>query len=267
MSKNWTPKQRQAIETHGKTLLVSAAAGSGKTATLTERIVRKLTDIEHPASISKMLIVTFTRLSAADLKRKISNAISEELAKNPTSQYLSKQLVLLESAHICTIDSFYLDIVRSNFQRLSLPSNFRLADEGEMALLRKSIMDEIIEKRYDANAENDDGFLEFVENFTTAKQSDTLSDIFLTLENKLCSKTEGTDAILSFANELFSESEGDFFESRQGKIIYNYILNGVSSYLKAYEQCCNIISSNENASIAYLGIFSSEKDFLKNFYF
>ena len=121
MGTNWTKKQSQAIETRGKTLLISAAAGSGKTATLTERIVQKLMDENNPASISKMLIVTFTRLSAADLKRKISAAISKKLIENPTSQHLSKQLVLLESAHICTIDSFYLDIVRSNFGRLSLP--------------------------------------------------------------------------------------------------------------------------------------------------
>ena len=181
MSKNWTNKQKEAIEARGKTLLISAAAGSGKTATLTERIVRKITDENAPASIDKMLIVTFTRMSAADLKRKLSSAISDELAKNPTSQYLSKQLVLLESARICTIDAFYLYIVRSNFQRLSLPSDFRLADEGEMALLRKEIMDSVIEKHYDKNAEGDEGFLSFVENFTSAKQSDTLSDIFLAL--------------------------------------------------------------------------------------
>ena len=262
MSKNWTQKQKQAIETRGKTLLISAAAGSGKTATLTERIVRKLTDENNPASISRMLIVTFTRLSAADLKRKISAAISEELTKNPTSQYLSKQLVLLESAHICTIDSFYLDIVRSNFQRLSLPSNFRLADEGEMALLRKDVMDDIIEKHYDKNAENDDGFLSFVENFTSAKQSDTLSDIFLALENKLCSKTEGTGAILSFAKELVNESECDFFETRQGKIIYNYLLSGVSNYYNALCRCCDIIASSEQASKAYLAVFAYEKEFL-----
>lgn len=177
MSKNWTQKQKQAIDTRGKTLLVSAAAGSGKTATLTERIVRRLTDEQNPANITRMLIVTFTRLSAADLKRKISNAISEELSKNPTSRYLSKQLVLLESANICTIDSFYLDIVRSNFSTLSLPSNFRLADEGEMALLCKEIMDEIIEKHY--SAKDEDGFLSFVENFTTARQSDSLAEVFL----------------------------------------------------------------------------------------
>ena len=81
MSKNWTNKQKEAIEARGKTLLISAAAGSGKTATLTERIVRKITDENAPASIDKMLIVTFTRMSAADLKRKLSSAISDELAK------------------------------------------------------------------------------------------------------------------------------------------------------------------------------------------
>jgi ATP-dependent helicase/nuclease subunit A len=264
MGTNWTKKQSQAIETRGKTLLISAAAGSGKTATLTERIVQKLMDENNPASISKMLIVTFTRLSAADLKRKISAAISKKLIENPTSQHLSKQLVLLESAHICTIDSFYLDIVRSNFGRLSLPSNFRLADEGEMALLRKEVMDSIIEKHYDNNAENDDGFLYFVENFTSAKQSDTLSDIFLALENKLCSKTEGTGSILSFSNELIEESKYDFFESRQGKIIYNYLLNGVESYHKAMSRCCDIIAASEPASKAYLASFSYEKEFLAN---
>ena len=100
MATKWTDQQKQAINTCGKTLLVSAAAGSGKTATLTERIVTKLTAEKNPASISKMLIVTFTRLSAADLKRKISNAISEKLATNPTDKHLSKQLILLESAHI-----------------------------------------------------------------------------------------------------------------------------------------------------------------------
>ena len=262
MSTNWTEKQLHAITVRDKTILVSAAAGSGKTATLTERIVRKLIDENNPSSIDKMLIVTFTRLSAADLKRKISNAISNELAKNPTNQHLSKQLVLLESANICTIDSFYLDIVRRNFQRLGLPSNFRLADEGEMALLRKEVMDSIIEKHYDSSSKNDDDFLSFVENFTSAKQSDTLSDIFLALEEKLCSRVEGAGAILHFANELEEESEGDFFDSRQGKIIRDYLLNGAKSYHTSLKYCCDVIAAEENASKAYLAAFSYEKEFL-----
>lgn len=262
MSTNWTDQQKQAINTRDKTLLVSAAAGSGKTATLTERIVKKLTDENNPSNISKMLIVTFTRLSAADLKRKISNAISNELAQSPTNQHLSKQLILLESAHICTIDSFYFDIVSSNFQRIGLPSNFRLADEGEIALLRKSVMDAVIDKHYDANTTNNDGFLSFVENFTSTKQSDTLSDIFLSLENKLCSKTEGIAAILSFADELKYQANGEFFQSRQGELIYQYILSGVNHYCKTYDYCCNVISNHEKASKAYLAAFAYDKEFL-----
>lgn len=265
MGTNWTAQQKQAIDTRNKTLLVSAAAGSGKTATLTERIAKKLTDEKNPSSISKMLIVTFTRLSAADLKRKISNAISNELAKNPTSQHLSKQLILLESAHICTIDSFYLDIVRSNFQRIGLPSNFRIADEGEMALLRKSMMDTVIEKHYDSNVQNDDSFLSFVENFTSAKKSDTLSEIFLALENKLCSKIEGINAVLSLANELKLQSNGSFFESRHGNIIYQHLLDGISHYYNASQISCDIIAANEKASEAYLSVFTSEKVFLEKF--
>lgn len=265
MATKWTPKQLQAIESRDKTLLVSAAAGSGKTATLTERIIRRLTDKNNPASISRLLVVTFTRLSAADLKRKISNAISGELANDPTNKYLSKQLVLLESARICTIDSFYLDIVRSNFQRLSLPSNFRLADEGEMALLRKEVMDGVIEKIYDLSTDNDDGFLSFVEHFTSAKQSDTLSDVFLALHDKLSSRTEGISAILSFANELTNEAEGEFFESRQGKFIHNYLLKGAKSYLEALQKCCDVISSDENSSKSYLSVFAYEKSFMAEF--
>ena len=261
MEPNWTDKQKQAIKERNKTILVSAAAGSGKTATMTERIVRRLTDKERPLNISKMLIVTFTRLSAADLKRKISEAISKEIAKNPTNQTLSKQLVLLESAHICTIDSFYLDIVSSNFQRLGLPSNFRLADEGEMALLRREIMESIIEKHYDHNAEADDNFPYFVENFTSTKQSDTLADIFLALENKLCSRIEGANAILTLANEYIVDSEKDFFASRQGKIIKNYIVSGAKSYHDSLTRCCNVIASEEKASAAYLAVFSYERDF------
>ena len=263
MSKNWTQKQKQAIDTRGKTLLVSAAAGSGKTATLTERIVRRLTDEQNPANITRMLIVTFTRLSAADLKRKISNAISEELSKNPTSRYLSKQLVLLESANICTIDSFYLDIVRSNFSALSLPSNFRRADEGEMALLCKEIMDEIIEKHY--SAKDEDGFLSFVENFTTARQSDSLAEVFLNVYKKLSSRVEGSKALLLLANDLKSEADRDFFESRHGKIIKDHLISGANYYYGALSKCCDLIAAEENASRAYLAAFSYEKDFFVRF--
>lgn len=272
MGKNWTPKQLEAIETSGKTLLVSAAAGSGKTATLTERIVRRLTDTSSPASISRMLIVTFTRLSAADLKRKISAAISAEIAKNPSSRYLSRQLVLLENASICTIDSFYLDVVRSNFQRLGLPPSFRIADEGEMALLRKRVMDSVIEHHYDRTPDGEigdggnsgnDAFLNFVEGFTSAKQSDTLSDVLLRLERSLDSRLDGIDTLLALAEEFkqSSEGDGDFFHTRQGRIIRDHLLSGAVSYRDSLSRCCDVVASEEHSSKAYLATFSAERDF------
>lgn len=270
MGKNWTPRQLEAIETSGKTLLVSAAAGSGKTATLTERIVRRLTDASSPASISRMLIVTFTRLSAADLKRKISAAISAEIAKDPSSRYLSRQLVLLENASICTIDSFYLDVVRSNFQRLGLPPSFRIADEGEMALLRKRVMDSVIERHYDKIPEGESGgesesnaFLSFVEGFTSAKQSDTLSDVLLKLESSLDARIDGIDTLPALAEEFkqSSEGEGDFLHTRQGRIIRNHLLSGAVSYRDSLIRCCDIVASEEHSSKAYLATFSAERNF------
>ena len=120
MANSWTPEQEMAITLQGKTLLVSAAAGSGKTSVLTERIIRRLIDKENPAKLSEMLIVTFTRASAADLKAKIAKALSEALASDPGNRHLSEQLLSLGSAQISTIDSFFQKIVRTNFDLLDL---------------------------------------------------------------------------------------------------------------------------------------------------
>jgi ATP-dependent exoDNAse (exonuclease V) beta subunit len=107
MANQWTPEQEAAMSIKGTTLLVSAAAGSGKTSVLTERIIRLLTDREHPADLSRMLIVTFTRASAADLKAKIAKALATELAKHPGDEHLTRQILSLSSAQISTIDSFF----------------------------------------------------------------------------------------------------------------------------------------------------------------
>lgn len=264
MNKKWTEAQNLAISQKGKTLLISAAAGSGKTATLTERIVRSLTDEDSPADISRLLIVTFTRLAATELKQRISAAISAEIAKNPHNKHLSKQMIMLESAKICTIDSFYLDVVRSNFQRIGLPSGFRLGDEGELALLRKSIMEELLEEKYDSEANENNSFADFVENFVEARNSDNLSDIFLDLEDKLSSRPDGIDSLISFSKESSLGAKNDFFESHQGKIIREYVNDAFLYYSNAFLKCCNIISSDEDVEKAYFSSFSYDKQFCES---
>ena len=109
MARNWTKQQLEAIIDRGHNLLVSAGAGSGKTAVLTERIIRRLCDNENPAEITRMLVVTFTKAAAAELKARISSALNEQLAHDPANRRLARQLMQLDRAKICTIHSFCLD--------------------------------------------------------------------------------------------------------------------------------------------------------------
>ena len=133
MARNWTEAQRAAINERNRTLLVSAAAGSGKTAVLTERIIQSLTDPEHPADISRILVVTFTRAAAGELRARISKALTEALALQPSNRHLAHQLMLLGGAAISTIDSFYLDLVKAHFEATELPASFRMADDAELS--------------------------------------------------------------------------------------------------------------------------------------
>ena len=147
------------MKVEGCDVLVSAAAGSGKTATLTERIIRSLTELtpdgQHKGDISRMLIVTFTRAAAAELRARISTALSEAIAARPNDKYLYRQLIALGSARICTIDAFYLEPVRANFERLGLPSSFRLADDAELTPLKEQLLNRLIDDRYAASAQSE----------------------------------------------------------------------------------------------------------------
>ena len=147
--KKWTPEQRSAIDTKDRTLLVSAAAGSGKTATLTERIISTVLDGEDPASLSDMLIVTFTNAAVAELRARITSAIEGAIAAGGASPELERELLLLPAAHICTIDAFCAELVRQNAERVGITPAFRIADTAEAELLGDSILNGIISAAFD----------------------------------------------------------------------------------------------------------------------
>ena len=128
MAKAFTAAQESAINTQSKTLLVSAAAGSGKTTTLIERILRSITRKENPLMLNRLLVVTFTKAAASELRLRISAALSNAIAERGGDETLAKQITLLPSAKISTIDSFCLELVRSNFSALGLSPSFRMAD-------------------------------------------------------------------------------------------------------------------------------------------
>ena len=144
----WTPAQRAAIDDRGGALLVSAAAGSGKTAVLTERAVRLITDPERPVDADRLLIVTFTNAAAAELRARIGQALLRRCQQEPGNTALRRQRMLLQRAPICTMDAFCLDLLHKHFQALDIPPDFAPADPGSVELLRTAALAETLEHAY-----------------------------------------------------------------------------------------------------------------------
>lgn len=166
MSVNFTSKQQKVIDIRNKDILVSAAAGSGKTAVLVERIIQKVCDTEHPVDIDRMLIVTFTQAAAAEMRERIGSALMKELEMEPDNEHLQRQSSLLYNAKITTIDSFCLFLIRNHFNDIGLDPGFRVADEGEIKLMKADVMKALLEDEFERNT---DSFCHFIECFSTGR--------------------------------------------------------------------------------------------------
>ena len=151
MGMKFTPEQQRVIELHNSNILVSAAAGSGKTAVLVERIIRMICDGEHPVDIDRLLIVTFTNAAAAEMRERIAAGITARLEADPGNEHIQKQSALLHNAQITTIDSFSLFLIRNHFNEIGLDPDFRVADEGEIKLLQQEVLAKLLEDAYAGN--------------------------------------------------------------------------------------------------------------------
>ena len=151
MGMKFTPEQQRVIELHNSNILVSAAAGSGKTAVLVERIIRMICDGEHPVDIDRLLIVTFTNAAAAEMRERIAAGITARLEADPGNEHIQKQSALLHNAQITTIDSFSLFLIRNHFNEIGLDPDFRVADEGEIKLLQQEVLAQLLEDAYAGN--------------------------------------------------------------------------------------------------------------------
>ena len=176
MSVNWTREQMQVIESRGMNLLVSAAAGSGKTAVLVERIIRMVTEGDHPLDIDRLLVMTFTNAAAAEMRERIGAAIDKKLEEMPENEHLQMQAALVHHARITTIDSFCLDLIRNHFNMLDLDPAFRIGDEGELTLLRGDVMEEMLEEYYSLGGER---FVRFVETYASGKGDGGIEDYIM----------------------------------------------------------------------------------------
>lgn len=178
MSTNWTDEQLSAVYARDCNLLVSAAAGAGKTAVLVERIIQKILDQNNPTDIDRLLVVTFTKAAAAEMRDRISSAIARELNDNPASRHLNRQLALLNRASITTLHSFCLEVLRQYFYRIDLDPAFRVADDTEVGLMRLEALDEVFESCYEAG---DSDFLTLVDSYGGDRNDLFLQEMVLKL--------------------------------------------------------------------------------------
>ena len=198
----WTSEQQRVIDSRNKNLLVSAAAGSGKTAVMVERIIQVISDENHPVDIDRLLVVTFTNAAASEMKERIMNALEKRIEENPGSAHLVRQMARIQKAQITTIHSFCLNLIREHFMEIDLDPGFRIGEEGEISLLEQEALAQVLEEAYEEKAED---FRLFLESYATGK-SDKKIDNEENLEKEKIME-ERTNDILNQINSYMEKEK------------------------------------------------------------
>ena len=216
----WTDEQKQAIYEKGNNILVAAAAGSGKTAVLVERIINKI--INENVDIDRLLVVTFTNSAASEMRERVLKAIYKKIDENPADERLQRQVTLLNKSSICTIDSFCLDVVRNNFFEIDLSNNFRIADTTEIEILQQDTLEELFEEKYE---NNDEDFLKLINTYTEYRDDTPLKDLITTIY-KYIQSNPYPEKWLHEKIEMFNFPEDinkDFSKTSWGEILLKQI--------------------------------------------
>lgn len=240
----WTADQKAAIDTHGCNLLVAAAAGSGKTAVLVERIIKMITHPTKPVDIDRLLVVTFTNAAASEMKERIAKAISDELKKYPKSRQLQRQLTLLNKASITTMHSFCLEVIRNNFHHIDIDPSFRIGDDTETILLKGETLEQMFEEAYeDENCSIE--FLKLMECYSNNKDDLTLQNLVLDLYRFTMSSPYPKELLNQMAEDFNVDANYEFGESKWAKILMEDIRIELEGLYKAMAKAHSIIRNTE----------------------
>jgi len=256
-SVKFSEEQLSAIEKRNSSLLVSAAAGSGKTAVLVERIIRKIT--EEKVNINELLVVTFTNAAANGMKEKIKKAIKECIKKDQTNVFLKKQLYLIDSANISTVHSFCMNLIKKYSYLLpeNVPVSFTLLTDTEQALIKQQVINELINEYYE---KNDEVFEKLSESYSTAKSDDMLIELILYLYSFLTSIPDYISWIEKRLDDL--KSAEDFYSSDFAKSLYSHIIKILKDGIGKYEYALEFMNGDELLT-PYYELFKSEQQALK----
>ena len=210
----WTDEQSDAIYKKGSNILVAAAAGSGKTAVLVERIIQKI--LNDGVDIDKLLVVTFTNAAASEMRERVLEAIYKKLDEEPENENLQKQIVLLGKSNICTIHSFCIDVIKNNFFEIDLSANFRIAAEEEIELLKQEVLENVFEKLYESE---DESFAKLVNTYTGYRGDEPLKEIVLKIYKFMQSSPFPKEWLYEKVRMFEPGEHDDFSKSEWGSIL------------------------------------------------
>ena len=231
-SPKWTNEQQNVIDSRGGNLLVAAAAGSGKTAVLVERIIQMILNENLNIDIDKLLVVTFTNAAASEMKERIGDAISKKLDQNPENEHLQDQLVLLNKASITTIHSFCLEVIKSNFHKINLDPNFRIGDETECSLMKLEAIDETFEKLYE---EKNEEFCYLVDCYAEKRGDTNLQKLILSIYSFVMASPYPKSWLEESAEDFNVDENFDFANSKWAQAILETVkiqLEGIEKSIK-----------------------------------
>lgn len=238
----WTDDQRKVIELRDRNILVSAAAGSGKTAVLVERIINMISDKSKPIDIDKLLVVTFTRAAAAEMKERVLRALENKLTDNPDDEHLQRQVTLLHNAQITTIDSFCQSIIRNYFHVIGLDPVFKVGDENDLAIIKTEILQKLIEEKYSQTDEGYEEFVRFADVMSPGRTDSNIEDLVLKLFDISMSYPWPMEWLKSCGDMYKCSSLDELEDSSWMKNLVSYVHEIVSIYLSmAHEalELCN----------------------------
>ena len=263
---NWTESQSAAINARGSALAVSAAAGSGKTAVLTQRIIEKLWAGED---ISRMLVVTFTTAAAADLREKIRSALSKAMVESPDSRHMARQLIKLSGAKISTISSFCLSLVKSNYRAAGLASDFGVLSETQDVLLRKNVADELISDFFYGRVTKEEAdipdFAAFADTFGKPGNDEALAESVSDIYDKLSSTALFEKTLAVYKSEL-EQNTDDFAKTKFGKSVLAYILKLCKHYKNIFDSMISYAHDHDEV-VKYAKTFAEDSSFVENIIF
>ena len=240
--KKWTKEQEMAIKLNGTNMLVSAAAGSGKTSVLVARIINKI--INEGVDIDKILVVTFTNAAASEMRQRLMDEIYKKIDENPNSQNLQRQLLLINKANISTIHSFCLNVIRNNFFEIGMSANFRVADETEIEIMKQEIIEDIFEDLYESQNED---FLRLLDIYTTYKDDTNLKELILKIYDFIQSNPF-PEKWLTDAVEDYNIAEADFGNTKWGKMILEEAREVINNNINNLKIAINNVSVYSNLS-------------------